>query len=251
MDLEQSVKNLQAQNSQFQVLILNFAKGQDELKNLVNPEEKGSAYAAKFIPWHMPLSQVLQQFLNQNLMTLLPPYSSPANPALGYKYNARCAYQSNSPGHDTEHCGPLKDKIQDLINDKITNFNSPEGPHMTDVAHNQKGLNERNQFVRAVLISTPAPQQRRKPDAPKRQFTKIKMTLAHALQHLLKIELITLRDPPKNPNTSTPGYKLNTKCAYHSNSPGHYTNNCWTLKNKIQDLINDGETKFNPLETLW
>src|SRR3954471_10252190 len=42
---------------------------------------------------------------------------------------------------------------------------------------------------------------------------------------------------------------LNTRCAYHSNIPGHYQNNCWTLKNKIQDLINDGEIKFNPPET--
>src|SRR3954464_12731765 len=93
------------------------------------------------------------------------------------------------------------------------------------------------------------PQQRRKPDVPKRQFTEINMSLAQTLQHPLKIELITLRDPPKSANTSTPDYKLNTRCAYHSHIPGHYQNNCWTLKNKIQDLINDGEIKFNPLET--
>src|SRR3954463_15510987 len=41
------------------------------------------------------------------------------------------------------------------------------------------------------------PQQRRKPDVPKRQFTEINMSLAQALQYPLKIELITLRDPPK------------------------------------------------------
>ncbi|XP_058784155.1 uncharacterized protein LOC131658925 [Vicia villosa] len=78
-----------------------------------------------------------------------------SNHAPGYKYNARCAYQSNSPGHDTEDCGPLTHNIQDLIDDKITYFNSLEEPHMTDVAHNHNC----NQFVRAVLISKPAPQQ--------------------------------------------------------------------------------------------
>src|SRR4051812_13965986 len=40
MDLEQSVKNLQAQNAQFQDLILNLSKGQDELKALLTKKDK-------------------------------------------------------------------------------------------------------------------------------------------------------------------------------------------------------------------
>src|SRR4051812_32531977 len=125
----------------------------------------------------MPLSQVLQQLLNQNLITLLPPYSFPTNPTPGYKYHARCAYHSNSPGHDTEDCWQLKHKIQDLIDDKIIDFNSPKEPHMANAGYNLKG----NQSVGTILISTPAPQQRRNPDVPKRQFTKINMSLAQAL----------------------------------------------------------------------
>ena len=62
------------------------------------------------------------------------------------------------------------------------------------------------------------------------------MPLSQALQHLLKAELITLRDPPQNPDTSSPYYNPNVKCAYHSNSPRHDTNSCWALKNKIQDM---------------
>src|SRR3954463_13925927 len=65
------------------------------------------------------------------------------------------------------------------------------------------------------------PQQRRKPDVPKRQFTEINMSSAQTLQHRLKIKFITLRNPPKNPNTSTPGYELNARCAHHSNIPGY------------------------------
>ena len=38
MDIEQTVKDLQAQNSQFQQLLLTLAKGQEELKTLL---EKG------------------------------------------------------------------------------------------------------------------------------------------------------------------------------------------------------------------
>ena len=39
------------------------------------------------------------------------------------------------------------------------------------------------------------------------------------------------------------------KCAFHSNSLGHDTNNCWALKNKIQDMIDNKEIEFDPLET--
>src|SRR3954464_12253292 len=183
VNLEQSVKNLQAQNNQFQKVIFHLAKGQEELKALLIEKEKNqykyqggqdnrrSKPKRSFTPLPMPLSQALQQLLNHNLITLLPPYSLPTNPAPGYKYQARCAYHSNSPGHDTEDCGPLKHKIQDLIDDKIIDFNSPEEPHMANAGYNRKGHNEPNQSVGTILISTPVQQQRCKSDAPRRQFT--------------------------------------------------------------------------------
>src|SRR3954471_16224160 len=40
MDLEQFVKNLQAQNAEFQALILNLSKGQDELKSLLTKKKE-------------------------------------------------------------------------------------------------------------------------------------------------------------------------------------------------------------------
>src|SRR4051812_16820170 len=198
MGLEHSVKNLQAQNVEFQALILNLAKEQEELKALLIEKGKNqhkhqggqdtqrSKPKRFFTPLHIPLSQVLQQLLNQNLITLLPPYSFPTNPTPGYKYHARCAYHSNSPSHDTKDCWQLKHKIQDLIDEKVVDFNSHEEPHLTNAVYNRKVRNEHNQSVRTILISTPVPQQRRKLDAPRRQFIDINMSLAQALQHLLK-----------------------------------------------------------------
>ena len=98
----------------------------------------------------------------------------------------------------------------------------------------------------------PRPEQRAdqsKPDKPKRQFTKINMSLDQALQQMLKAGLITLRAPLQNPNTSAPNYHPNNRCAYHSDSPGHTTDNCWPLKNKIQDMIDAGEIQFEVPET--
>src|SRR4051812_30649078 len=51
---------------------------------------------------------------------------------------------------------------------------------------------------------------------------------------------------PTNSNTY---YKLNARCAYHSNIPGNYINNWWALRNNIQDLIDNREIKFNSPET--
>ena len=40
------------------------------------------------------------------------------------------------------------------------------------------------------------------------------MSLSQALQHFLKANMVTLRDPPANPDTSSPKYNLNAKYAY-------------------------------------
>ena len=70
-------------------------------------------------------------------------------------------------------------------------------------------------------------------DKPKRQFTKINIPLSQALQHILRMNLVTLIRTHPNPKTSSLNYKPNAICAYHSNSSGHDTNDCWALKNKI------------------
>ena len=40
MDIEQTVKDLQARNSQFQQLLMTLAKGQEELKGLLEKEKE-------------------------------------------------------------------------------------------------------------------------------------------------------------------------------------------------------------------
>ena len=75
------------------------------------------------------------------------------------------------------------------------------------------------------------------------------MSLSQALQHLLRSNLVTLRDPPANSDTSSPRYNPNAKCAYHSNSLGNKTDQCWALKNKIQDLVDNKTIEFDPPPT--
>ena len=75
------------------------------------------------------------------------------------------------------------------------------------------------------------------------------MSLSQALQYMLKAGLITLKDPLQNPNTYAPSYHPNKRCAYHFDSPGHDTNGCWALKNKIQDMIDAKGIEFDLPET--
>ena len=76
------------------------------------------------------------------------------------------------------------------------------------------------------------------------------MTPAQVLPHLLKLNLTMLKEAPKNPNTASPYYHPNSGCTYHSESPGHDTDNYWALKNKIQDLIDDRVLEFTQYDQL-
>ena len=75
------------------------------------------------------------------------------------------------------------------------------------------------------------------------------MNLSQVFPQLLKSNLATLREAPKNPNAASPYYNPNAWCAYHSETPGHDTNDCWALKNKVQDLIEAKEIEFDAPET--
>ena len=74
------------------------------------------------------------------------------------------------------------------------------------------------------------------------------MTLSQILPQLLKTNLVILKEAPKSPNTTSPRYNPNARCSFHSDSPGHNTDDCWSVKSKIQDLIDVKEIKFEAPE---
>ena len=57
-----------------------------------------------------------------------------------------------------------------------------------------------------------------------------------------------MQEAPKNLNTTSPRYNPNAHYAYHSESPGHDTNDCRALKNRVQDLIEAKEIEFDAPE---
>ena len=106
MALEQTVKDLQAQNAQFQEMILNLSKGQEELKALLLEKKKDKKSVRhtnpgrrQFTKINMTLAQALQGMLKANLITLRDPPAKPNTTSPRYNPDARCAYHSDSPGH--------------------------------------------------------------------------------------------------------------------------------------------------------
>ncbi|RDX90187.1 hypothetical protein CR513_27979, partial [Mucuna pruriens] len=78
----------------------------------------------------------------------------------------------------------------------------------------------------------------------RRVFTPIPMSYTTLFHQLLQKRMITTTplqpvEPPYPRN-----YNPNAKCEYHEGGPSHTTKNCWTLKHKIQDLLEGGWLKF-------
>ncbi|KAH0728167.1 hypothetical protein KY284_004032 [Solanum tuberosum] len=73
----------------------------------------------------------------------------------------------------------------------------------------------------------------------KRKFTPLRESYSSLFQKLKKIEVIE-SIPPHYLNPNAPGFQANERCEYHSEGPGHSTDNYWTLKRAIEKLINHG-----------
>ena len=71
------------------------------------------------------------------------------------------------------------------------------------------------------------------------EFSNLGMTLAQAYEKLTSKGFIKPLDPTFMPNHVPPTWNLNKCCHFHQKF-GHKTNNCFCLKHKIQDIIDNG-----------
>ncbi|XP_075103790.1 uncharacterized protein LOC107828988 [Nicotiana tabacum] len=71
---------------------------------------------------------------------------------------------------------------------------------------------------------------------PKKEFTPIGESYTSLFRRLMQLKLI---EPimPRYVNPNSKGFDSNARCEYHSNTQGHSTENCWTLKKAIENLI--------------
>ncbi|XP_070055137.1 uncharacterized protein [Nicotiana tomentosiformis] len=67
-------------------------------------------------------------------------------------------------------------------------------------------------------------------------FTHIGESYSSLFPKLVQMGLLQLV-PPNRQNPKSPSYRPGTRCAYHSGVEGHDTEDCWTLKRAIENLI--------------
>lgn len=86
----------------------------------------------------------------------------------------------------------------------------------------------------------------RQTDRRNRAFTPLAISQTEAFQRMVaagKITPIPARPPP---NPLPRNFNQNAKCAYHSGQPGHSTDDCFSLRHKIQDMIDDKSISISP-----
>ncbi|XP_070014125.1 uncharacterized protein [Nicotiana sylvestris] len=70
----------------------------------------------------------------------------------------------------------------------------------------------------------------------KSNFTPIGESCSSLFPKLVQMGLLQPVTPNRQ-NPESPSYQCGTRCAYHSGAEGHDTENCWTLKRVVEDLI--------------
>nr|XP_016492026.1 PREDICTED: uncharacterized protein LOC107811583 [Nicotiana tabacum] len=86
------------------------------------------------------------------------------------------------------------------------------------------------------------PQNNFRPQEPPRRQTFIPIgepysTLFPKLVQMGFLQLV----PQTRHNPASPAYKAGVRCAYHSGAEGHDTNDCWTLRRVVENLIEQGK----------
>ncbi|KAH7848754.1 hypothetical protein Vadar_007298 [Vaccinium darrowii] len=96
------------------------------------------------------------------------------------------------------------------------------------------------QYMPSAPLNQPAtysPNQPARNPPRRRNFTPIAIPWTEVFNRLVASGHISPMPARPPPNILPPTYKPDAKCAFHSGQPGHDTESCWTLRNKVQDLI--------------
>nr|XP_016442267.1 PREDICTED: uncharacterized protein LOC107767697 [Nicotiana tabacum] len=83
----------------------------------------------------------------------------------------------------------------------------------------------------------------------KTNFTPIGESYSNLFPKLVQMGLLQ-PVPPNRQNLESPSYQPGTRCAYHSGAEGHDTNDCWTLKRAIENLIDQAKIVLRDEEIL-
>nr|XP_016433460.1 PREDICTED: uncharacterized protein LOC107759956 [Nicotiana tabacum] len=101
---------------------------------------------------------------------------------------------------------------------------------------------QRNQPPHQNHYNPRPPQNNFRPRGPPKRpnYTPIGESYSTLLPKLVQMNLLQ-PIPPNRQNPKSPSYQQGVRCAYHSRVEGHDTNDCWTLKMAVENLIEQGK----------
>jgi len=73
------------------------------------------------------------------------------------------------------------------------------------------------------------------------------MKYAELLPTLLERNLVKTKAPPPMPKKLSAWFTDDLSCVFHQGAPGHDIEHCYTLKNKVQDLVQANILSFKDL----
>jgi hypothetical protein len=214
----------------------------------------------------LPVSQteIYRQLVAKGLIRPMPAHPRvPPYPAW-YNPKTRCAYHGNVPGHYTEDCVRLRQRIYELINAGSIKLNLVENKALKideQSKINNAASNESIDDQELEKICWPREQRHEKQASPpvtvlkqcqlqKRQAIQLPpLPVSHEdIYKQLVAEGLLSPIPTRPWKPPYPAwYDPNVKCVYHSDMASHSTENCINLRQKINELIGTGTIKLNPV----
>jgi len=196
-----------------------------------------------------------------------------------YRPDLFCAFHQGAPGHDTEHCHPLKEEVQKLIENNAWSFddldlkvlNQQQYPTSHFLAATVKNLGYQpqsqqgqQQYLSSHSVNVmsmmnvvlnlgyqPQSQQSQQPprqQAPRTQIDPIPMKYADLFPRLLERNLIHTKSPLSIPAILPAGYRADLSCAFHQGAPGHDIEECFALQKIVQKLVRKNLIPFEEFE---
>ncbi|XP_019239065.1 PREDICTED: uncharacterized protein LOC109219096 [Nicotiana attenuata] len=122
-----------------------------------------------------------------------------------------------------------------------TMASSSRNPHRSDVYSCPPSRTPQHYYPHqdAAYAVTPPPyaHNTRPRDPPEKSgFAPIGESYSSLFLKLVQMDLLQ-PVPPNRQNLESPSYRPDTRCAYQSGAEGHDTENCWTLKRAVENLI--------------
>ncbi|KAK2450059.1 hypothetical protein QL285_009199 [Trifolium repens] len=200
-------------------------------------------------------SQLLPYLVHNGMVTpkALRPMTAPF--PVWYDTKAKCEYHAGTEGHSIDGCRDFKNKVQELIDQKLLTFkedganavisqNGPTSPtqnsylqypYLAATQHHQpQGYSFQ---VPVNLVPQRTQQVQQTQQRAKKVFDPIPVPYSRLLPYLVYNRMVTPKALKPMTAPFPAWYSSEAKCEFHEGAEGHTVDDCIAFKYKVQELI--------------